>query len=194
MRSGGDFRRSSLKMWISVLMVVSTMSGAVLTTSPFISSTAGPPTDGNQNLSYRDSPPEMQASMFRELTEEHAIAVTDLNVLPILNLWPITVTARISNIGTYNETDILVNLTEDGRVVDQTVITWMKHGTSIIDSLVYRPVIPRKHVVCVEATAASGAYGIDCRSTIVLFGPPKNLEIFKPRTTLEPDWEEPPFQ
>lgn len=126
-------------------------------------------------------------------TVKHALAINNNDLLPYVNLEPMTISARISNIGIYNETNILVNLTDDGLVVNQTTIPWLDSGTMSVFSMGWEPMYPGVHDICFEATAASGASTESCKSTTAGFTPPKNLWIYKSGTTLMLGWEEPPF-
>ncbi|MCK4443519.1 MAG: hypothetical protein KAW09_03180, partial [Thermoplasmata archaeon] len=124
---------------------------------------------------------------------KRALAINNIDLSPYVNLEPITINAMISNIGRYNETAILINLTDDGLVVNQTMIPWLDSGTMSVFRMGWEPKYLGVHDICFEATAASGTHTRACVSTIAGFTPPKNLWIYKSGTTFMLEWEEPPF-
>jgi hypothetical protein len=130
--------------------------------------------------------------------EKHAIAVTDIDVTPIVSLptkggpFTLPITARISNIGTENQIDILVNLTEDGAVVNQTMIPFMSNGTTQAVLLGWVVKAEGVYEVCIEAWIVStSSTSRDCRMVTVISIKPRNLQIFKSANTLMLEWLEP---
>lgn len=129
-------------------------------------------------------------------TEEHSLAIVSNDLPPVISLptkgfYPITVSARLVNLGTSVEYDILVNLTVDGIVVNQTMVAQQNDGTSSNMAMGWTPKKEGVHVVCFEATAASGAHAEGCRSTTVISIKPRNLQIYKSANTLMLEWLEP---
>jgi hypothetical protein len=59
---------------------------------------------------------------------DHDIAVTDLSVADYVTLTQQNITARVSNIGANDESNIRVNLTQDGGLIDQKTISFLASG------------------------------------------------------------------
>lgn len=86
----------------------------------------------------------------------HDIAVTELNVGDFVTLSPQDVSARVSNIGANDESDIKVNLTADGAVVDQRTISFLASGTTTMATLQWTPPAEGVYEICVESAAVPG--------------------------------------
>ena len=86
----------------------------------------------------------------------HDIAVTDLNIGEYVALEPQDVSARVSNVGANAETNIKVNLTVDGSVVDQTTIPSLASATYTSVTLSWTPAAEGTYEVCMESAAVPG--------------------------------------
>ncbi|UCD92319.1 MAG: hypothetical protein JSV43_08920 [Methanobacteriota archaeon] len=81
-------------------------------------------------------------------------ALTDLpEFIPLQNT---TISALVSNIGSSGQTDIEVNLTQNGAVIDLDLIPFLGPGTSMNVSFVWLPPGEGTYVMCVNATPVPG--------------------------------------
>jgi hypothetical protein len=102
------------------------------------------------------------------------------------------ITARISNIGTEDQIDISVNLTEDGAVVNQTMIPFLGNGTTQAVLLGWVVKAEGVYEICIEAwIVATSSTSRDCRMVTVVSIKPRNLQIYKSANTLMLEWLEP---
>lgn len=87
---------------------------------------------------------------------EHDIAVTELSLPGYVSLDPQSVTSRVSNLGTNDENDIQVNLTQDGSLVDQKTIPFLASEDNTTVSFSWTPPGEGVYEICVESTPVPG--------------------------------------
>ncbi|MCK4442951.1 MAG: hypothetical protein KAW09_00295, partial [Thermoplasmata archaeon] len=87
---------------------------------------------------------------------DHDIAVTELNIADYVTLTQQNITARVSNIGANDENNIKVNLTQDGAVVDQKIISFLASGDTTMATLTWTPPAEGIYEICVESAAVPG--------------------------------------
>ncbi len=103
----------------------------------------------------------------------HDLMVTNLiapsKVDPNTN---VTIDGSVMNNGMSDETNVSVNLTADGVLVDQMTIPFLQNGTTTPVTLYWTPIVEKTYNVCLEAAAVSGenftANNIKCVSVEVI--------------------------
>ncbi|MFQ6106484.1 MAG: CARDB domain-containing protein [Thermoplasmata archaeon] len=68
----------------------------------------------------------------------------------------VTVGGTVRNNGISDETNVTVNLTVDGALVDNTTIGFLQNGTAAAVTMYWTPVIEKTYNVCLEATPVPG--------------------------------------
>lgn len=86
----------------------------------------------------------------------HDIAVTELVMEEYVSLAPQDIDVRVSNIGSTDEYDIEVNLTQDGSLVDQKMIAALASEDNTTVNFVWTPPAEGTYEVCVETTPVTG--------------------------------------
>ncbi len=87
---------------------------------------------------------------------EHDIALTEMDIADYVTLDPQNVTARVSNIGANDESNIKVNLTQNGLVVDQKTISFLASGDTTTVTLTWTPPGEATYELCMESSAVAG--------------------------------------
>jgi hypothetical protein len=88
---------------------------------------------------------------------KHDIAVTDLKGLKdYVYLVPQNITAMVSNIGTEDENDIEVNLTQNGTTIDQQTISFLASETNTTVNFTWNPPGVGEYDICIESTPVPG--------------------------------------
>lgn len=88
---------------------------------------------------------------------DHDIAVTNLKVGDYVSLDPQTVSAQVSNVGKFAESNIEVNLTVDGSVVDQKTISLASGENTTVD-LTWNPPGEGVYEICVWSAPVPGEF------------------------------------
>jgi hypothetical protein len=86
----------------------------------------------------------------------HDIAVTELSMPDFVPLEPQNISARVSNIGGLDESNIEVNLMVDGAPADQQVLPFLGTGDTTRVYFSWTPPGEGKYEVCIEATPVPG--------------------------------------
>ncbi|TET91747.1 MAG: hypothetical protein E3J35_01265, partial [Methanomassiliicoccales archaeon] len=87
---------------------------------------------------------------------EHDIAVTEFNMESFVSLDPQSVTARVSNIGMNDEYNVEIDLTQDGAVVDQKIITYLASGDTTKVMLTWVPPGEGLYEICFKSVPVQG--------------------------------------
>ncbi|TET89521.1 MAG: hypothetical protein E3J35_09645 [Methanomassiliicoccales archaeon] len=87
---------------------------------------------------------------------EHDIAVTDLKISSYIPLDPQNISARISNIGAKDESNIEVNLTVNGVLTDQQTLPLLSSEDTTIVNFTWTPPGEGEYEICVESTPVPG--------------------------------------
>lgn len=83
---------------------------------------------------------------------EHDIAVTDLDLEDYVFLEPQNITATISNIGGKDESNVEVNLTQNGTLIDQKIIPFIASGNNTTVTFQWTPPGAAVYEICVNST------------------------------------------
>ncbi len=87
---------------------------------------------------------------------DHDVAITELTLDKYISLDPQEVVVRVSNIGASDETNIEVNLTRDGILVDQTAVPFLASEDNTTVTLGWTPPGEGSYEICVETTPVPG--------------------------------------
>ncbi|MFQ6060043.1 MAG: CARDB domain-containing protein, partial [Thermoplasmata archaeon] len=87
---------------------------------------------------------------------DHDITLTNLNIGDYVSLDPQTVTARVSNVGKFDESNIQINLTQNGTTVDQRTVPSLLSGENTTVSLNWAPPGEGIYEICVRSLPVAG--------------------------------------
>ena len=86
----------------------------------------------------------------------HDIAVTELSVPDFVPLEPQNISARVSNIGGLDESNIEVNLNVDGALADQQILPFLGTGDTTKVYFNWTPPGEGLYEICIESTPVTG--------------------------------------